>query len=83
VQLSNDEQSILTTLTTHVNHSVSIWNSQNGTLQESMPFDSSLRSAQWSPDETDLLVLPSRSSIYHLKQPEPELFTYLESLSKK
>jgi WD40 repeat protein len=84
VQLSHDEQSILTAiLATQDGHLVSVWNHQDGTLQESMSLDSSLRSVQWSPDETGLLVLTSTSSIYHIKQPEPDLFTYLESLSKK
>jgi WD40 repeat protein len=80
VQLSNDEQSVVTT---QDDHSVSIWNSRDGNLQESMRFEGSLRSAQWSPDEMDLLVVPHSNFIYHLKQPEPELFTYLESLPRK
>jgi WD40 repeat protein len=79
VQLSNDEQSVLTTQDGHL---VSVWNSRDGNLQESMSLEGALRSAQWSPNETDILA-STYNSIYHLKQPAPELFTYLESLSKK
>jgi WD40 repeat protein len=79
VQLSNDEQSVLTAQEYNL---VSVWNHQDGTLQESMPLEGALRSAQWSPNETDILA-STYNSIYHLKQPAPELFTYLESLSKK